>query len=131
MKKLKPVDLAEIEPLVKDATWVRRQGIENALPPTVSVPAEKLYHVTVSGSLEQPRHETKHGQTGDVVAAWEVFRFDPQDAPAVNTEHYFVIRDGNRGWLFGPYNTVDPAHWLEDVPAGYDDCEVLMSKRKG
>lgn len=83
MKKLKPVDLAEIEPLVKNATWVRRQGIENALPPGVNVPAETLYHVTVSGSLEQPRQETKHGQTGDVVAAWEVFRFDPKDAPTV------------------------------------------------
>lgn len=129
--KMKPVDLKDIEPLVKNGAWVRRQGLSNALPPTVNLPSEKLYHVTVSGSLEQPRHESKQGQSGEIVVAWEVFRFDPNDAPKIfNTEHYFVVREGDQGLLFGPYKTVDPAHWLQDVPAGYDDCEVLMSRTK-
>ena len=87
--------------------------------------------MAVSGSLEQPRPESKHGQSGPVVAAWDVFRVDPDDAPFVfNVEHYFVLRSAGEGWLFGPYKAVDPAHWLEEIPEEFADCEVLVTTAK-
>jgi hypothetical protein len=130
--KVRRVDLKDIEPLVAEAAWVRRQGLSNALPPTVNVPPEKPYHVTVSGSLEQSRPESKHGQTGDIVAAWDVFRHDPDDVPFIfNAEHYFVLRVDGKGWLFGPYKqAVEPAHWLKEIPPAFENCEVLMSTTK-
>jgi hypothetical protein len=124
--KPKPVDLRKIESLIAHGTWVRAQGLLAALPPGVNVPT--LFHVTVSGSLEQPRHETKLGRSGDIVAAWDVFRHDPADAPFIfNTDHYFVVRSDGTGWLFGPYKTVDPGHWLHEIPTEFEDCELLMS----
>lgn len=113
--------------------WERVQGLTEALPPGVNVPSNKLYHVTVSGSLDAPRTETKHGVQGDIVGAWDVFRHDPQDAPFVfNKDHYFVLRSAGSGdpeyWLHGPFRKGEPDHWLKEIPGEFADCELLVSR---
>jgi len=133
----KPIDPKALLDLDPDDAWVRFQGIRDALPPgTEGIPDEKLFHVTVSGSLDGPRTESKHGVSGDVVMAWDVFRHDPNDAPfEFNKDHYFVLRRTTAAateyLLHGPFRKGEPDHWLEEIPDGYADCEVLMSKTPG
>jgi len=126
-RRPKKIDCASIAGLDSPGPWTRIQGLKNALPYPVRVPEEKLYQVTASGSLEQPRVETKRGVSGAVVAAWDVFRHDPKDAPTeINKEHYFVLRDAAGDcWLYGPYGPGDRDHWLTDVPDDFADCQVL------
>jgi hypothetical protein len=126
-RRPKKIDCSTIAGLDAAGPWVRIQGLGNLLPYPVRVPEEKLYQVTVSGSLEQPRSEVKHGQSGSVVAAWDVFRHDPGDAPfVINKEHYFVLKTGGgECWLFGPYGPEERDHWLKDVPPEFSDCQVL------
>jgi hypothetical protein len=129
----KRIDALEIRGVGPSEEWQRLQGLREALPPGVNVPDEKLYHVTVSGSLDEPRHEAKHGVVGNVVSAWDVFRHDPKDAPYIfNKDHYFVLRTQVQGgyeyWLHGPFRKGEPDHWLEEIPDEYSACEVLVSR---
>jgi hypothetical protein len=126
-RRPKKIDRSQIAALDKAGPWVRLQGLADLLPYPVRVPDEKLYHVAVSGSLDHPRAEVKHGQSGSIVGAWDVFRYDPKDVPSViNKEHYFVLRDAAGDcWLFGPYGPEERDHWLKDVPPEFAGCQVL------
>ena len=127
-KVINPADLPDFD--AEDA-WVRFQGVRDALPPgTDGIPDEKLFHVTVSGSFDQPRAEEKYGVSGDVVMGFDVFRHDPKDAPfEFNKDHYFVMRqpDTDEYRLHGPFRKGEPDHWLKEIPDAYADCELLMS----
>lgn len=115
--------------------WVRLQGIREPLPEELEgVPDDKLYHVTVSGSLDAPRSETKYGVSGQVAVAFDVWRHDPKDAPFVfNKDHYFVTRtsvsEGAEYLLHGPFRKGEPDHWVQEIPNEYADCELLVARR--
>jgi hypothetical protein len=127
VRRPKKIDPARLGGLDQAGPWVRLQGLANALPYLIHVPDEKLHQVTVSGSLDHPRHERKKGVTGDTIGAVDVFRLDLKDFPTVvNKEHYFVLRDSAGDcWLHGPYGPGEDDHWLEEVPEDFADCQVL------
>lgn len=133
MPKPKPVLLSDLPPLRPEDEWVRFQGLREPLPQQLQgLPDQKLYHVTVSGSLDAPRSEHKHGVSGEISMAWDVFRHDPKDAPFVfNKDHYFLTKhaeaDGDAYLLHGPFRKGEPDHWLREIPEEYADCDVLVS----
>lgn len=129
----KRVTEEELRDALAVGEWKRLQGLDGALPPGVHLPPEKLHHVTVSGSLDLPRLEPKGGEPVEVVGAWDVFRFDPKDAPFnFNKDHYFALRrDGENGpeyWLHGPLKKSDPQHWLKEIPDEFSTCDLLVPR---
>lgn len=127
--KVKTVTLADLPALPEGANWRRLQGLREALPKTnQNVP---YYHVTVSGSLESPRTETKHGVTDSILMAWDVWRHDPQDDPFIfNKDHYFLtkqgVADGDEYKLHGPFGRGEPDHWAKEIAEEYANCDLLV-----
>jgi hypothetical protein len=136
MGKPKCLDPSQLPGLLPGDQWERLQGLRDALPQELQgLPDEKLYHVTVSGSLVSPRSETKYGVSGEVAMGLDVWRHDPKDAPfEFNKDHYFVTRtngsDGVQYLLHGPYRKGEPDHWRKEIPDEYGDCELLVSRRR-
>jgi len=130
-KRINPKDLPALQPA---DDWVRLQGLREALPPGLQgIPDEKLFHVTVSGSLDAPRSESKHGVSGSIAMAWDVFRHDPKDAPfEFNKDHYFVTKTsgpaGDEYLLHGPFRKGEPDHWLKEIPDEYATSDLLVSR---
>jgi hypothetical protein len=127
--KAKAISLGDLPTLPEGADWTRLQGLKEALPTTIQrVP---YFHVTVSGSIESPRVETKHGVSGDIAMAWDVWRHDPKDAPFIfNKDHYFLTkkagRAGDEFQLHGPFRKGEPDHWAKEIAAEYADCDLLV-----
>jgi hypothetical protein len=139
MGKMKPLDASQLPDLLPGDGWERLQGLKDAVPKEIrSIPDQKFYHATVSGSLDSPRTETKYGVSGDVVAGVDVWRFDEKDAERhginFNKEHYFITRTGAAPeyayWLHGPFTEEEMDHWREQIPDEYAECDLLASRRK-
>jgi hypothetical protein len=117
MGKMKPLDASQLPDLLPGDGWERLQGLKDAVPKEIrSIPDQKFYHATVSGSVDSPRTETKYGVSGDVVAGVDVWRFDEKDAERhginFNKEHYFITRTGAAPeyayWLHAPSGRLCP-----------------------
>lgn len=132
--KAKPINPDQLPALAPGDQWLRLQGLRDALPSELqSLPDQKLFHVTVSGSLGEPRAESKHGVSGHIAMAWDVWRHDPKDAPfEFNKDHYFVTKasgsNGDEYVLHGPFRKGEPDHWVKEIPDEYADCDLLVSR---
>ena len=64
----------------------------------------------------------------NVVAGYDVFRYDPKDEPKgypVNKDHYIVINDtssDNKYFVLGP--TTSDHEWLEELPKVHPEIEI-------
>lgn len=111
--------------------WERMKGAADQLGGEhFRYPAGKLVQFTVSGSIGNPRRETKAGVEGDSVLGIDLVRLDPKDAAGgglYNIDHYFVMRDGNGRYVrYGPIKTAD--HWVSEIPEKFVECEALTKK---
>jgi len=122
--------------VVLERNWVQVSLGGSAIPSWLKgISEEKLIAVYASGSSWYPQNIELHGSViGNVVAGYDVFRYDIKDeklGTPVNKDHYIVIRDPTSDEWFlviGPEKIVGD-HRFAESPKKHPELEIIEIPR--
>jgi hypothetical protein len=128
-KRYKKTPKAEVK-ILQERNWMSVSLAGAALPSWLHrIPKERLIGVYGSGTYWDYQI-MKYGNEfpGNIVAGYDVFRYDPNDEPKgypVNKDHYIVFNDTRSDDKYFVAGPIESDHeWLAKLPKVHPEIEI-------